>query len=155
MHAKDVFALSSFAYLAYFVVKIPPLFLHGKFRANSRRAATRRSDFLPFSPAHFPTFSRALLSREYRASRPVQLAMPLSRLRSHLLWLVLVTFHFHAMAGHFEVLGSPVKTVSIMGTAIGVNGKGKEAIYFNCGQPGSRSLAASPLPIRGFISGAR
>ena len=41
-------------------------------------------------------------------------------------------------AGSFKTIGVPVRTVSIMGTVVGLDEKGEEAIYFNCSQPGNR-----------------
>ncbi len=57
--------------------------------------------------------------------------------------LALLTFTLNAVlsrvgAGEFEVLGIPVKTVSIMGAAIGVDENDQETLYFNCAQPGNR-----------------
>ncbi len=43
-----------------------------------------------------------------------------------------------ASAGQFETLGIPVKTAMVTATAVGVDEKGDEVLYFDCAQPGDR-----------------
>jgi hypothetical protein len=43
-----------------------------------------------------------------------------------------------AQAGHFENLGTPVKTSMLFATLVGVDEKGEEVLYFDCAQPGNR-----------------
>ena len=52
--------------------------------------------------------------------------------------MVLLLIALPVQAGQFHKLGIPVKSVMVMGSEVGVDETGREVIYFNCSQAGSK-----------------